>query len=145
MHQLNSDGSLGTWTRTASNSLSLRLRDNGDETVAYQGTLSALGGCSSWNGSFQMYWLQLHYLLRYINNGGPGTTGTWTTAANHANAHRNGAVLALNGYLYTLLRWMYESGVGDHLHLVGNQRVAYAAINSDGAWGVGRHWWTKGD
>lgn len=89
---IKSDGTVGTWTATTSFTQARRF----PELLTYNGYLYVLGGANSSNTATNtVYYAPL-------NNGGPGTTGTWTSTSSFTNTRYGHGSVAYNGYMYIL-------------------------------------------
>jgi N-acetylneuraminic acid mutarotase len=90
---VNSDGTLGTFT----DATPLPTGVTGHGTVAYNGYLYAIGGVDN----VPTYHANGQYAS--LNNGGPGTTGTWSSVANSLPTVREGhKTVAYGGHVYLL-------------------------------------------
>ena len=130
---VNSDGSLGSFTTNTSRLASVRTTHAG---AIYNGWLYVTTGCSVGNVSNCTTYSNTSERM-HINNGGPGTTGTWTQSANtFTNARWGTFATAYNGYLYVI------GGCGDNnasATCASNFQyddVQYVPLNADGSLGT---------
>lgn len=122
--KINSDGTLGIWTRSAN----LTVTFNNGSATALNDTIYAISG--EHNGSRSKNVLKLT-----VNSGGTGAAGSWTTASSDlSTAYPNGIaynnMFIYNGYLYTVGGMSNSSYIAD---------TWSAPLNADGSTGT----WTQ--
>ncbi len=110
---INSNGTLGAWTATTS----LGVGTVASTSVVYNGYVYEIGGYTTKVVAIVSY--------AYINNGGPGTIGSYTAATSLPSATDSNISVVYNGYVY-------EIG-GYTTSVVAT--VDYAPINSNGTLG----------
>jgi Kelch motif len=116
---INSNGTIGSWSATTSFTTGRHLHTS----VAYNGYLYVIGGCSAGSGTCTTYQSDVQYAP--INSN--GTIGSWTTNSNSITNTRTAMTsVAYNGYLYVI------GGVGGSYFA----DVQYATINSNGTIGA---------
>ncbi len=113
---INANGTLGTWTATTS----LPSATYAATSVVYNGYVYEIGG---WNGSAGV--TNVDY--GFINNGGPGTTGSYTTTTSLPGAAYDVTSVIYNGYVYE---------IGGYTGSANLAFVDYAPINSNGTLGA---------
>jgi hypothetical protein len=88
--------------------------------LLYQGIMYAFGGSTTTTASTAVE-------NSVINNGGPGTAGSWGTTATFTTARDSAATVAYNGYMYML---------GGYDRTTNYNDVQYAPIRADGTLGT---------
>ena len=126
---INANGSIGTFTTSGQHLSSARSLAVG---AIYNGWLYLTTGCATGNVDTctSGYLTTADRML--INNGGPGTTSAWTTAAStFATARSSHTTAVYNGYLYviggTTIPTNQAGAISD---------ISYAAIGADGTLGT---------
>ena len=114
---INSNGTIGSWTATTSLPTATRYATS----IVYNGYLYEIGG-------FTTAYTATVYVAQ-INNGGPGTTSTWTATTSLPVATGYATSVAYNGYLYEI------GGTTALTTATDLTTVDYAPINSNGTLG----------
>jgi len=94
-------GTLGTWHATSS----FTTARGGQAGTIYNGYIYVMGGCSNWGlfgncGSSATLLNDLQYAP--LNNGGPGSTGSWSSTSSFNSVRQGAKSVAYDGYLYVL-------------------------------------------
>jgi hypothetical protein len=124
---INSNGTLGAWTATTS----FATGRYAHSSVVYNGYVYVIGGAISGQPTNST----TEYAL--INNGGPGTTGTWTSTNTFTTARYEHGSVAYNGFLYVYggtkngLDTLCRNGGSSNIC----NDVQYAPINANGTVG----------
>ncbi|MEI9914395.1 MAG: hypothetical protein WDN66_05495 [Candidatus Saccharibacteria bacterium] len=114
---INSNGTLGSWTATTSLVQSTLY----GSANCYSGYVYEVGGSS---GTLSPYTTVDSF---QVNNGGPGTIGSWGTATALPVANWRGMSVAYNGYIYDI--------GGETTSMTFTNAVYYAPINANGTIG----------
>lgn len=120
--KINSDGTLGTWTRSAN----LTVTFNNSSATAWNDTIYAISGEHNTARSKNV-------LKLTVNSGGTGTAGSWTTASNNlGTAYPSGIaynnMFIYDGYLYTV------GGMSSSAYIADTWSAPLNADGSTGAW-----------
>ena len=120
---ISSNGSLGSWVNDTASPLPQNITNSA--SVVYNGYAYELGGIN-WVGSTGTTLTTAYY--SQINNGGPGTIGSWTANTNSLpSGIGNATTVTYNGYIYEI------GGYNGTSYL---NTVYYAQISSTGSVGV---------
>ncbi len=138
---INANGSLGSWSTTAAYS-GIRY---GTGALVVNGFLYIIGGCSQANilGTIDCNspgQILNDYQYTRINNGGSGTTGSWTAQTTSGAGRADHGATEYNGYLYVVGGCTSKGISTAHACSGITPDTRYASIASDGTIGA----WTAG-